>query len=79
MFFNSTSWMDGAVGVSQWLVLVTLCINLLRLTYFHSRSGIPPGQTFDYVVPINSSGQYGTYWAHAHSNVSPTIKTYYRC
>ena len=20
MFFNSTSWMDGAVGVSQWLV-----------------------------------------------------------
>ncbi|EIW77038.1 Fet3 ferroxidase [Coniophora puteana RWD-64-598 SS2] len=29
--------------------------------------GIPPGQTFDYVVPINSSGQTGTYWAHAHA------------
>ncbi|KAG2146288.1 Fet3 protein [Suillus clintonianus] len=48
MFFNSTSWMDGAMGVSQ--------------------CGIPPGQTFDYVVPINSSGQVGTYWAHGHAN-----------
>lgn len=48
MFFNSTSWMDGAMGVSQ--------------------CGIPPGQTFDYVVPVNSSGQVGTYWAHGHSN-----------
>ncbi|KZP14645.1 multicopper oxidase [Athelia psychrophila] len=48
MFFNSTSWMDGAMGVSQ--------------------CGIPPGQAFDYVVPINSSGQWGTYWVHAHSN-----------
>lgn len=48
MFFNSTSWMDGAMGVSQ--------------------CGIPPGQTFDYVVPINASGQVGTYWAHGHSN-----------
>ena len=33
------------------------------------RSGVPPGQTFDYVVPVNSSGQHGTYWAHAHSYV----------
>lgn len=33
-----------------------------------SQCGIPPGQTFDYVVPINSSGQVGTYWAHGHSN-----------
>ncbi|KAF8838947.1 Fet3 protein [Paxillus ammoniavirescens] len=48
MFFNSTSWMDGAASVSQ--------------------CGIPPGQTFDYLVPINSSGQYGTYWAHAHAS-----------
>ncbi|KAN0085920.1 Ferroxidase [Tylopilus felleus] len=48
MFFNSTSWMDGAAFVSQ--------------------CGIPPGQTFDYLVPINSSGQHGTYWAHAHAN-----------
>ncbi|OCH87144.1 Fet3 protein [Obba rivulosa] len=47
MFFNSTSWMDGALGVSQ--------------------CGIPPGATFDYVVPINTSGQTGTYWWHAHS------------
>ncbi|EPS97022.1 hypothetical protein FOMPIDRAFT_160144 [Fomitopsis schrenkii] len=48
MFFNSTSWMDGAMGLSQ--------------------CGIPPGESFTYVVPINSSGQYGTFWAHAHSN-----------
>ncbi|TFK49373.1 Fet3 protein [Heliocybe sulcata] len=47
MFFNSTSWMDGALGVSQ--------------------CGIPPGSTFTYTVPINSSGQHGTYWIHAHS------------
>ncbi|EMD34889.1 Fet3 iron oxidase [Gelatoporia subvermispora B] len=47
MFFNSTSWMDGALGVSQ--------------------CGIPPGETFDYVVPINTSGQTGTYWWHAHA------------
>ena len=32
-------------------------------------SGIPPGGHFDYVVPINSSGQWGTYWAHAHAGV----------
>ena len=33
-------------------------------------SGIPPGGQFDYVVPINSSGQWGTYWVHAHSSVN---------
>jgi len=32
-------------------------------------SGIPPGGDFDYVVPINSSGQWGTYWVHAHASV----------
>ncbi|KAH9478002.1 Iron multicopper oxidase fer1 [Psilocybe cubensis] len=48
MFFNSTSWMDGAQGVSE--------------------CGIPPGGQFDYVVPINSSGQWGTYWVHAHAS-----------
>ncbi|KAG6332533.1 hypothetical protein ID866_6557 [Astraeus odoratus] len=48
MFFNSSSWMDGALGVTQ--------------------CGIPPGQTFDYLVPINSSGQWGTYWSHAHAS-----------
>ncbi|KAF9073368.1 ferroxidase [Rhodocollybia butyracea] len=47
MFFNKSSFMDGAVGVSE--------------------CGIPPGGTFDYVVPINESGQWGTYWAHAHA------------
>ncbi|KAF8121904.1 Fet3 protein [Boletus edulis] len=46
MFFNSTSWMDGAAFVSQ--------------------CGIPPGDTWEYVVPINNSGQHGTYWAHSH-------------
>ncbi|KAI0310690.1 Fet3 protein [Amylostereum chailletii] len=48
MFFNSTSWYDGAVGVTE--------------------CGIPVGGDFDYVIPINSSGQWGTYWAHAHHN-----------
>ncbi|KAF8989844.1 Fet3 protein, partial [Hymenopellis radicata] len=47
MFFNSTSWMDGALMVSE--------------------CGIPPGGSFDYVVPINSSGQHGSYWWHAHA------------
>ncbi|KAF9003375.1 Fet3 protein [Cyathus striatus] len=47
MYFNATSWMDGAQGVSE--------------------CGIPPGEKFDYVVPINSSGQWGTYWVHSHA------------
>ncbi|KIM42143.1 multicopper oxidase [Hebeloma cylindrosporum] len=48
MYFNSSSWMDGAQGITE--------------------CGIPPGGQFDYVVPINSSGQWGTYWVHAHSS-----------
>ncbi|KAF9530009.1 ferroxidase [Crepidotus variabilis] len=48
MFFNSSSWMDGAEGISQ--------------------CGIPPGAEFSYVVPINSSDQWGTYWVHAHAS-----------
>ncbi|KAF9480958.1 ferroxidase [Pholiota conissans] len=48
MFFNSTPWMDGAMGVSE--------------------CGIPPGAQFDYVVPIDTSGQWGTYWVHAHAS-----------
>ncbi|KAL5524740.1 FET3_1 [Sanghuangporus sanghuang] len=32
-----------------------------------SQCGIPPGDTFDYVVPVNESGQWGTYWVHAHA------------
>ncbi|KAI0263015.1 Fet3 protein [Gloeopeniophorella convolvens] len=47
MFFNSTSWYDGAQGVSQ--------------------CGTPVGESFDYVVPIDTSGQWGTYWVHSHS------------
>ncbi|KII91245.1 hypothetical protein PLICRDRAFT_104957 [Plicaturopsis crispa FD-325 SS-3] len=33
-----------------------------------SQCGIPPGATFDYSVPVASSGQWGTYWWHAHAN-----------
>ncbi|EDR04578.1 multicopper oxidase, ferroxidase [Laccaria bicolor S238N-H82] len=29
--------------------------------------GIPPGGTFDYIVPVNTSDQWGTYWVHGHS------------
>ncbi|THG94600.1 hypothetical protein EW026_g6904 [Hermanssonia centrifuga] len=47
MFFNSTSWMDGALAISQ--------------------CGVPPGQSFDYAVPIDTSGQWGTYWVHSHA------------
>ncbi|KAF8956295.1 Fet3 protein [Flammula alnicola] len=53
MFFNSTSWMDGAQGVSE--------------------CGIPPGAQFDYVIPVNTSGQWGTYWVHAHASVRPYV------
>ncbi|KAL0578124.1 ferroxidase fet3 [Marasmius crinis-equi] len=30
-----------------------------------SECGIPPGGTFDYVIPVNSSNQTGTYWLYA--------------
>jgi iron transport multicopper oxidase len=30
-------------------------------------SGIPPGQSFDYVVPVNEYGQHGTFWTHSHA------------
>lgn len=36
-------------------------------------SGIPPGGQFDYIVPINSSGQWGTYWVHAHASVGSLL------
>lgn len=49
MFLNSSSWNDGAVGITQ--------------------CGTPPGETFSYVVPVNSSGQTGTYWVHSHAPV----------
>ncbi|EGO03467.1 Fet3 ferroxidase [Serpula lacrymans var. lacrymans S7.3] len=30
--------------------------------------GIPPGQTFHYSIPVNTSDQWGTYWVHAHAS-----------
>ena len=42
---------------------------LWRTCYPIIFSGIPPGQSFDYVIPVNSSGQWGTYWVHAHASV----------
>ncbi|KAI0347221.1 Fet3 protein [Trametopsis cervina] len=48
MFFNSTSWQDGAQGVSQ--------------------CGVPTGQSWDYLVPVSTSGQRGSYWWHSHAN-----------
>ncbi|KAI5116373.1 hypothetical protein M0805_008686 [Coniferiporia weirii] len=47
MYFNDSSWYDGALGVTQ--------------------CGIPPGQSFTYVVAVNEFEQLGTYWWHAHS------------
>ncbi|TCD65750.1 ferroxidase fet3 [Steccherinum ochraceum] len=66
MFFNSTSWFDGAQGVTQ-------CTSHLppptyTFNYPTPTSGIPPNQSFDYVVPVNTSGQWGTYWTHAHAS-----------
>lgn len=48
MFFNSSSWMDGATGVTE--------------------CGIPPGGTFEYHIPVDTSGQWGTYWVHGHAS-----------
>lgn len=30
-------------------------------------SGIPPGQSYTYEIPMNVSGQWGSYWVHAHA------------
>ncbi len=59
--------MDGALMVSEWYEFGRL---LFLPLIFILKSGIPPGGSFDYVVPINSSGQHGTYWWHAHAKVS---------
>ena len=66
--------MDGADGITEWyyfsqslLFILVFYSDVSRLTF---TSGIPPGGQFDYVVPINSSGQWGSYWVHAHSGVS---------
>lgn len=34
-----------------------------------TQCGIPYGQTFSYEIDIPNSGQWGTYWVHAHSLV----------
>ena len=70
MFFNSSSWMDGAIGVTEWWAsyLYTSSSSPNSAT-----SGIPPGGNFDYVVPVDTSGQWGTYWVHAHSHVGPSV------
>jgi hypothetical protein len=54
-------------GITEWYVnfLVTFSQHIHDVRPIIS--GIPPGGNFDYVVPINSSGQWGTYWLHAHS------------
>ncbi|KAF7297982.1 hypothetical protein HMN09_01019100 [Mycena chlorophos] len=49
MYFNSSSWMDGAVGVSE--------------------CGMPArGGGNSYSIDIPASGQWGTYWVHAHAS-----------
>lgn len=48
-----------------------VCHACAHISIFHKItifSGIPPGETFTYVVPINSSGQTGTYWVHGHAS-----------
>ena len=65
MFFNSTAWMDGAQGITEWYL--NFFLSFVVLTSLPS--GIPPGGQSDYVVPINSSGQWGTYWVHGHAGV----------
>lgn len=41
---------------------------LTHFTFPRNSSGIPPGESFSYSVPVNTSDQWGTYWWHAHSN-----------
>ena len=40
-----------------------------------SGSGIPPGQSLDYHVPTDTSGQWGTYWVHGHAYVHPSLNS----
>ena len=61
--------MDGADGITEWYISNSYG-NLTFYILTVRPSGIPPGGQFDYVVPINSSGQWGTYWVHAHAGVS---------
>jgi iron transport multicopper oxidase len=66
MFFNSTTWHDGALGVTEWCFPIR---NLLThgILMFVS-SGIPTdGGETTYQIAINASGQVGTYWVHSHA------------
>jgi len=54
------------VSLNGWFTLLT---GPVPSPWSSFDSGIPPGGDFDYVVPINSSGQWGTYWVHAHASV----------
>ena len=73
MFFRNESYYDGAVGVTQWLVLFRACT--IRKTeiiiLFLIRSGIPSGDAFTYEFTVTE--QTGTYWVHAHASVSCII------
>lgn len=42
-----------------------------RLLALHS--GIPTGQGWDYMVPVSTNGQHGTYWWHSHANVRYSV------
>lgn len=59
-------WMESRESLNGGDLLSLATIDTVYILCY---SGIPPGGTFDYVVPINSSGQSGTYWVHAHSKV----------
>lgn len=54
-------------------VVTVYCTWLCLIELLPLDSGIPPNGDFDYVIPIDSSGQWGTYWVHAHASVSPIV------
>lgn len=31
---------------------------------------MPPGESFDYTIPLSIDNQWGTYWVHSHAGVS---------
>jgi iron transport multicopper oxidase len=65
MFFNTTSWMDGALGVTEWYYPRRKLPTYRILIFFCS--GIPPGGETTYKIAINASSQWGTYWVHSHA------------
>lgn len=62
--------MDGRRHGCQSMVRLRKNIDAHRLMTVSLCSGIPPGESFDYVIPVNTSGQWGTYWVHSHAKVS---------